>query len=49
MLSLDGEFSEQIHVSQTTRRLVDTRESSHSDVEAHRQIAQNRWVSSRNR
>ena len=40
MLSLDGEFSEQIHVSQTTRRLVDTRESSHSDVEAHRQIAQ---------
>ena len=40
MLSLDGEFSEQIHVSQTTRRLVDTRESSHSDVKAHRQIAQ---------
>ncbi len=40
MLSLDGEFSEQIHVSQTTRRLVDTVESSHSDVEAHRQIAQ---------
>ena len=40
MLSLDGEFSEQIHVSQTTRRLVDTSESSHSDVEAHRQIAQ---------
>ena len=40
MLSLDGEFSEQIHVSQTTHRLVDTRESSHSDVEAHRQIAQ---------
>ena len=40
MLSLDGEFSEQIHVSQTTRRLVDTVESSHSDVEAHNQIAQ---------
>ena len=40
MLSLDGEFLEQIHVSQTTRRLVDTSESSHSDVEAHRQIAQ---------
>ena len=40
MLSLDGEFSEQIHVSQTTRRLVDTVESSHSDVEAHEQIAQ---------
>ena len=40
MLSSDGEFPEQIHVSQTTRRLVDTRESSHSDVEAHRQIAQ---------
>ena len=40
MLSLDGEFSEQIHVSQTTRRLVDTVESTHSDVDAHRQIAQ---------
>ena len=40
MLSLDRKFSERIHVSQTTRRLVDTRESSHSDVEAHRQIAQ---------
>ena len=40
MLSLDGEFSEQIHVSQTTRRLVDTVESTHSDVKAHRQIAQ---------
>ena len=40
MLSLDGEYLEQIHVSQTTRRLVDTVESSHSDVEAHRQIAQ---------
>ena len=40
MLSLDGEYLEQIHVSQTTRRLVDTVESSHSDVEAHMQIAQ---------
>ena len=40
MRSLDEEFLEQIHVSQTTRRLVDTVESSHSDVEAHRQIAQ---------
>ena len=40
MRSLDGQFSERIHVSQTTRRLVDTVESSHSDVEAHRQIAQ---------
>ena len=40
MLSSDGEFPEQIHVSQTTRRLVDTVESSHSDVEAHKQIAQ---------
>ena len=40
MLSLDGEFSEQIHVSQTTRCLVDTVESTHSDVDAHRQIAQ---------
>ena len=40
MLSLDGEFSEWIHVSQTTRRLVDTVESTHSDVDAHRQIAQ---------
>ena len=40
MLSLEGEFSKRIHVSQTTRRLVDTVESSHSDVEAHKQIAQ---------
>ena len=40
MHSLDGQFSERIHVSQTTRRLVDTVESSHSDVEAHKQIAQ---------
>ena len=40
MLSSDGEFPEQIHVSQTTRRLVDTVESTHSDVKAHRQIAQ---------
>ena len=40
MLSLNGEYVEQIHVSQTTRRLVDTVESSHSDVEVHRQIAQ---------
>ena len=40
MRSLDEEFLEQIHVSQTTRRWVDTVESSHSDVEAHAQIAQ---------
>ena len=40
MRSLDREGMGQIHVSQTIRRLVDTRESSHSDVEAHRQIAQ---------
>ena len=40
MHSLAGEFSERIHVSQTTRRLVDTVESSHSDTEAHEQIAQ---------
>lgn len=40
MLSLDGEYLKQIHVSPTTRRLVDTVESSHSDVEAHEQIAQ---------
>ena len=40
MRSLDEEFLERIHVSQTTRRLVDTVEPSHSDVEAHRQIAQ---------
>ena len=40
MLSLDGEFSEQIHVSQTTRRLVDTVESTHSDRDAHTKIAQ---------
>ena len=40
MLSLDGKCLEQIHVSQTTRRLVDTVESSHSDVDAHEEIAQ---------
>ena len=40
MLSLDGEFLEWIHVCQTTRRLVDTVESTHSDVDAHTQIAQ---------
>ena len=40
MCPLDGELWERIHVSQTTYRLVDTVESSHSDVEAHRQIAQ---------
>ena len=39
MRPLDGELWERIHVSQTTRRLVDTVESSHSDVEAHKQIA----------
>ena len=40
MHSLDGQFSKRIHVSLTTLRLVDTVESSHSDVEAHKQIAQ---------
>ena len=40
MHSLDGQFSERIHVSQTTHRLVDTVESSHSDTEVHEQIAQ---------
>ena len=40
MLSLDGEFAEQIHVSQTARRLVDAITSTHHDVDAHRQIAQ---------
>ena len=38
--SLDGAHSEQIHVSQTISRLVDTVESSHSDVDVHKQIAQ---------
>ena len=40
MRPLVGELWERIHVSQTTHRLVDTVESSHSDVEAHEQIAQ---------
>ena len=40
MLSLDGEFSEQIHVSQTSRRFVDAITSTHHDCDAHRQIAQ---------
>ena len=40
MLSLDGEYSERIHVSQTTRRFLDTVESTHSDRDAHTKIAQ---------
>ena len=40
MLSLDGEFLEWIHVCQTTRRFVDTVESTHSDRDAHTKIAQ---------
>ena len=40
MLSLDGEYSERIHVSQTTRCFVDTVESTHSDRDAHTKIAQ---------
>ena len=40
MLSLEGKFLKRIHVSQTARRFVDAITSTHHDVEAHRQIAQ---------
>ena len=40
MLSLDGKFSEQAHISQTTRRFAESVESTHSDLDAHAQIAQ---------
>ena len=40
MLSLEGKFLKRIHVSQTARRFVDAITSTHHDVDAHRQIAQ---------
>ena len=40
MLSLDGQFLEQIRISQTTRRFAESVESTHSDLDAHAQIAQ---------
>ena len=40
MLSLDGNFSEQIRISRTTHRFAESVESTHSDLEAHAQIAQ---------
>ena len=40
MLSLDGRSSERIRISQTTRRFAESVESSHSDLDAHAQIAQ---------
>ena len=40
MLPLDGQDSERIHISQTTHRFAESVESSHSDLNAHAQIAQ---------
>ena len=40
MLSLDGNFSEQIRISRRTHRFAESVESTHSDLEAHAQIAQ---------
>ncbi len=40
MLSLDGKFSERIRISHTTRRFAESVESTHSDLDAHAQIAQ---------
>ncbi len=40
MLSLDKKFSEQIQISLTTNRFAESVESSHSDLDAHAQIAQ---------
>ena len=40
MLSLDGRYSQQIRISQTTHRFVESVESSHSDLDTHAQIAQ---------
>ncbi len=40
MLSLDGKFSERIRISQRTRRFAESVESTHSDLNAHAQIAQ---------
>ena len=40
MLPLDGQDSERIQISQTTHRFAESVESTHSDLEAHAQIAQ---------
>jgi len=40
MLSLDGQDSERIHISQATRRFAESVESTHSDLDTHAQIAQ---------
>ena len=40
MLSLEGRYLKQIHVSQTEHRFVDASASTYHDINAHRQIAQ---------
>ena len=40
MLSLDGQDSERIQISQATRRFAESVESTHSDLDTHAQIAQ---------
>ena len=40
MLSLDGQSSEQIRISQTIHRFAESVESTHSDLDTHAQIAQ---------
>ncbi len=40
MLSLDGQSSEQVYISQVTHRFAESVESTHSDLESHAQIAQ---------
>ena len=40
MLSLDGQLSERIYISQATRRFAESVESTHSDLDTHAQIAQ---------
>ena len=40
MLPLDGQDSERIHISQATHRFAESVESTHSDLDAHAQIAQ---------
>ncbi len=39
MLSLDGQLSEGIHISRTSRRFAESVESTHSDLDAHAHIA----------
>lgn len=40
MLSLDAQSSEEVHISHATHRFAESVESSHSDLDAHAQIAQ---------